>query len=209
MNPQLLKAIFAIFSMKQELKYVLGVFFGILLLPILAVLVITNTGIPVVSNHLASINAKTHQIEIHDPATGKVIATINADTIFPVSGVVTLEFGESDLPYQPFHTGIDIANSNRKIGDPVTSFMLGTVTYAGEISWGYGKHIIIDNGNNISSLYAHLDKIFVYKGQEIKTTDQVIGHEGTTGWSTGPHLHFETRVFGIPVNPRTFLSGNP
>ena len=49
----------------------------------------------------------------------------------------------------------------------------------------------------------------VVKGQEIKTTNQVIGLEGTTGWSTGAHLHFEIRVFGIPVNPRTFLEGNP
>jgi murein DD-endopeptidase MepM/ murein hydrolase activator NlpD len=83
--------------------------------------------------------------------------------------------------------------------------MPGKVIYAGEIFWGYGKHIIIDHGNNITSVYAHLDKIFVVPGQEIKTTDQVIGNEGSTGWSTGPHLHFEVRVFGIPVNPRTFL----
>jgi murein DD-endopeptidase MepM/ murein hydrolase activator NlpD len=54
-----------------------------------------------------------------------------------------------------------------------------------------------------------LDKILVIPGEEIKTTDQVIGLEGSTGWSTGPHVHFQIDVFGIPVNPRTFLTGNP
>jgi len=97
-----------------------------------------------------------------------------------------------------------------KVGDPVNAFLPGKVIYAGEIFWGYGKHIIIDHGNNITTVYGHLDKIFVVKGQEITTTKQVIGREGQTGWATGPHLHFEIRVFGIPVNPRTFLGqGNP
>jgi murein DD-endopeptidase MepM/ murein hydrolase activator NlpD len=87
--------------------------------------------------------------------------------------------------------------------------MPGKVLYAGEISWGYGKHIIIDHGDNVISLYGHLDKIFVAKGDEIKTTTKVIGLQGRTGWATGVHTHFEIRVFGIPVNPRTFLEGNP
>jgi murein DD-endopeptidase MepM/ murein hydrolase activator NlpD len=82
--------------------------------------------------------------------------------------------------------------------------MKGTVIYADELSWGYGKHIIIDNGNNISSLYGHLSKIYVTKGEEVKQ-GQIIGAEGSTGWSTGPHLHFQVDIYGIPVNPRTFL----
>ena len=87
---------------------------------------------------------------------------------WPVKGVITLEFGESDLPYQPFHTGIDIANPNGKVGDPITPFMNGKVIYAGEIFWGFGKHIIIDHGNNITSIYGHLNKIFVYPGEKLK-----------------------------------------
>jgi len=70
---------------------------------------------------------------------------------------------------------------------------------------GYGKHVIIDHGNNISTVYAHLDKVFVYKGQKVKMGD-VLGSEGSTGWATGPHLHFEIRVYGIPVNPKVFLT---
>lgn len=196
-----------LWSYKKELFYVSLTFLGVLLLPFIAVLVIANTGIQLVSDQLASVDATTHQVEIHDP-TGKVVATIDATTTWPVTGVITLEFGEIDLPYQPFHTGIDIANPQGRIGDPITPFMKGKVIYAGEISWGYGKHIIIDNGNNITSIYAHLSKINVKKDDEVKPGD-VIGLEGQTGWATGPHLHFQINVFGIPVNPRVFLVGNP
>lgn len=208
MNPFQVSTIATLFSMKRELKIVLGTFLGILLLPFIAVLVITNTGIPVVSDHLASVNIKTHKVEIHDPATGKVIATIDVATTWPVAGVITLEFGESDLPYQPFHTGIDIANPNGKIGDPVTPFMKGKVIYADEINWGYGKHVIVDNGNNITSIYAHLSEIDTKVGATVAVGD-IIGKEGMTGWATGPHVHFQINVFGIPVNPRTFVMGNP
>jgi murein DD-endopeptidase MepM/ murein hydrolase activator NlpD len=206
-NPLFLKAIITAFSFRKELKYVIFTFLGVLLLPVVAVILLTQSGINIISDHLATVNVHTDAVQIHDP-TGKVIAEINNPMVWPVTGVVTLEFGAVDLPYQPLHTGIDIANPNGQVGDPVTPFMDGTVTYAGEIFWGYGKHIIIDHGNNITSVYAHLDKIFVIKGQKV-TTDTVIGREGKTGWATGPHLHFEIRVFGIPVNPRTFLAGNP
>lgn len=203
MNPSL-KAIIPLFSYRKELTYILVTFLFILLIPILSIIIATNTGIEIIADRLASINVKTHKIEIHDP-TGKVISEINVTTTWPTQGTVTLEFGEIDLPYQPLHTGIDIAG---KTGDPITSFMKGTVTYAGEISWGYGKHIIIDHGNNVTSLYGHLSAINVKKGDEVKPGD-VIGLEGSTGWATGPHLHFEIRVFGIPVNPKTFINTNP
>lgn len=209
MNPLLFFKIASVWSFRRELFYVSLAFFLALLVPFIAVIILTQTGIDLVSERLATSNEKTNEVELRDPATGKIIATINSSTKWPVSGTVTLEFGEIHLPYQPLHTGIDIANPNGRIGDSVTAFMPGKVIYASEISWGYGKHIIIDHGNNITSVYGHLDKIFVVKGQEITSTDQVIGHEGKTGWATGPHLHFEVRVFGLPVNPRTFLQGNP
>ena len=173
-------------------------------MPVIAALIITNAGVPAVSDKLASVNSKNHKIEIHDP-TGKVIATITADTVWPVSGTVTLEFGESDLPYQPFHTGIDIAH---KIGDPITPFMKGKVLSANHLSWGYGNYVVIDHGNDITSLYGHMSETDVKAGQEVQPGD-VIGKEGSTGWSTGPHVHFQINVFGVPVNPRTFISGNP
>jgi murein DD-endopeptidase MepM/ murein hydrolase activator NlpD len=114
---------------------------------------------------------------------------------------VTNEFGETHLPYYLHHSGIDIAS---KKGDPITPFMPGKVTYAGEIFWGFGKHVIVDHGDNITSVYGHLSKISTKKGDDVKPGD-VIGLEGSTGWSTGTHLHFQINVFGIPVNPRVFL----
>ncbi|MCL4354809.1 M23 family metallopeptidase [Patescibacteria group bacterium] len=193
-----------LWSFRKELFYVTLSFILILLIPVFAVFILTHAGINVVSDKLATVNQQTHKVQIRDPRTGQVIKEIDAQVVWPLTGVITLEFGESDLPYQIFHTGIDIANANGQIGDPVTPFMDGKVIYAGEIFWGYGKHIIIDHGNNITSLYGHLDKIYVVNGQKVTTSD-VIGKQGSTGWSTGPHTHFEIRVYGIPVNPRTFL----
>lgn len=173
-------------------------------MPVIGVIVITNTGIPAVSDSLTNLNTKTHQIDVRDP-TGKVIAHIDIATALPVHGVVTLEFGESDLPYQPFHTGIDIVD---KIRDPITPFMKGRVQSVNHLSWGYGNYVVIDHGNNITSLYGHMSETNATPGQIVQPGD-VIGKEGSTGWSTGPHVHFEIKVFGIPVNPRTFLEKDP
>lgn len=204
MNPKIL---LALWSFKKELKFVALAFIIVMSLPIVAIFMLTNAGIDIVSDKLATVNTITQTVQIHDPS-GKVIKEITQAVTWPVSGVITLEFGESNWPYQPFHTGIDIANPNGHDGDQIHPFMDGKVIYAGEIFWGFGKHIIIDNGNHITSIYAHLSKILVFPGQQV-TVNQVIGLEGHTGWATGPHLHFQIDVFGIPVNPRTFLQGNP
>lgn len=191
-------------SYRKELKIVISAFLLILLLPVIAVIILTQTGINIVSDKLVSLDSITNKVEIHDPISGKVITIISSPMVWPVKGIITLEFAKPDLPYQLFHTGIDIANPEGKIGDDITPFMDGTVIYAGQTAIGYGKHVIIDHGDNVTSLYGHLDKILVYKGQKVKIGD-VIGKEGSTGWSTGPHLHFQINVFGIPVNPRVFL----
>jgi len=196
--------VFTLWSYRKELKIVTGAFLLILLLPVVAVIILTQTGINIVSDKLVSLDSSTNTVEIHDPTSGVVITTISSPMIWPVKGVITLEFGKSDLPYEIMHTGIDIANPQGKIGDNISPFMDGTVIYAGETAIGYGKHIIIDHGNNVTSLYGHLDKVLVYKGEKV-TINDVIGKMGSTGWSTGPHVHFQINVFGIPVNPRVFL----
>jgi len=203
-----LSAIAAIWSFHRELKFVLFAFLITLLIPVLAVILVANVGLNIVSNSLATFNPQTNTVEIRDPRTGLVVQSLKIVGVWPVNGVVTLEFGESNFPYQVFHTGIDIANPNHQIGDPVTTFTEGTVTFAGQTPLGLGKHVIIDHGNNITSYYGHLSAVYATKGQQVKPGD-IIGAEGETGWATGPHVHFQINVYGIPVNPRTFLQGNP
>lgn len=189
-----------IFSFKRELKLVLLAFIVVIMLPVIAVFILAHTGINVVSDALVGVDSETKNVQILDPTTGEVVSEVDHTIAWPVQGVITLEFAQSS-GYQVFHTGIDIANN---LGTPISPLMQGKVVYAGEIFWGYGKHIIIDHGDNITSLYGHLDKIYVFEGQEVKIGDE-IGKMGSTGWSTGSHLHFESRVYGIPVNPRVFL----
>lgn len=98
------------------------------------------------------------------------------------------------------HTGLDMRGDT---GDPVRATANGTVTIAG---WqgGYGKMVEIDHGNGISTRYGHLSGIDVEVGKEVKN-GQIIGKLGSTGRSTGPHLHYETRVDGDAVDPLKFL----
>src|SRR5439155_17755402 len=93
--------LYNIWSFRKELKYVVIAFLVILSLPIIAVFILTNAGIDVVSQKLATVNSQTQAIQIHDPATGNVIKEISPQVTWPMGGVVTLEFGESDWPYQP------------------------------------------------------------------------------------------------------------
>ncbi len=206
MNPNLLKSIMAIHSLKREFQIVSLTFILLFTIPIFSIFILTNAGIQIVSDQLVSQDTHTHNVDIHDPITGKVIATVPITSTWPLHGVVTLEFGANDLPYQPLHTGIDIANVE---GTPIVAAISGTVIYSDEINWGYGNHIVIDNGNNIVSLYGHLSERNVQKGDKVVAGQTIIGKEGETGWATGPHLHFEIDVFNIPVNPRTFIEGDP
>ena len=171
------------------------------MLPVIAVILLTQVGINIISDKLVDQNPTNQSIQIKDPTTGEVTLEIHPTVVWPTKGVITLEFAQSSM-YQVFHTGIDLAS---KLDEPVNPAMDGTVIYAGEIFWGYGKHVIIDHGNNVTTIYAHLNKIYVYKGQKVTTSD-VIGGQGKTGWATGVHLHFQVNVYGIPVNPRVFLS---
>jgi murein DD-endopeptidase MepM/ murein hydrolase activator NlpD len=194
-------------SFRTEVKVVIISLVAILLLPVFAVIVIAESGLSIVSDALAIFNPVTHMVEVRDP-DGKVVVQLQATTTWPSRGYVSLEFGE-ESPYQKHHTGIDIANPLGLTGDPVTAFIAGKVTKAdpSEES-GYGKHVIVDHGNNITSLYGHLSAVNVIEKQDVKPGD-VIGLEGDTGHATGPHVHFEVRVYGIPVNPRVFMVGEP
>lgn len=103
--------------------------------------------------------------------------------------------------YKFFHPGLDLDGIT---GDDIKSIKKGVVETAQYSTIGYGKHVIIDHGNGIKSLYAHLSKINVKEG-DIVTTDTVLGEMGTTGRSFGDHLHLEVRDHGIPINPLSIL----
>jgi len=127
--------------------------------------------------------------------------------IKPVIGVITSNFGSREHPVfkiVSFHSGIDIAGQNLT---PVHAANYGKIISTG-YRGGYGNTIIISHGKykgiNTSTLYAHLDQIFVAENQIVKK-GQIIGLEGSTGTSTAPHLHFEVRKNGIPVNPLQFI----
>ena len=121
----------------------------------------------------------------------------------PASGRISSRFGNRYHPVlhrHKLHTGEDIAAG---YGAPFRAARGGRVLYAG---WqtAYGKTIIIDNGNGTTTLYGHASKLNVRAGQAVKA-GQNIGNVGSTGWSTGPHLHFEVRKSGRPVDPSQFV----
>lgn len=115
----------------------------------------------------------------------------------PVSGTITSKYGYRS---SGFHTGLDIATSS---GTPIHAAAAGTVTYAG---WkgSYGNLVIIDHGNGYQTYYAHCSAIYVSVGEYV-TTDTAISAVGSTGNSTGPHLHLEIRINGSTVNPQNYL----
>jgi len=122
--------------------------------------------------------------------------------IWPIGGVVTSEYGPR---WGSFHPGIDIAGPN---GGPIVAARSGVVIYAAYNDGGYGNYVIIDHGDGFVTAYAHQSRLAVKEGQSV-SQGQVVGYEGSTGFSTGPHLHFEVRSGGSARDPRDYVSGNP
>ena len=124
-------------------------------------------------------------------------------SIKPVNGLFTSHFGYRKSPFtgRPvMHSGIDFAAS---IGTAVSAPADGIVKYVG-YHGSYGKLVTLSHGYGVETRYAHNSRIYVKKGQKI-TRGQVISAVGNTGKSTGPHLHYEVRVHGIPVNPLNYI----
>ncbi len=120
---------------------------------------------------------------------------------WPLSGFrITTYFGQRGA-YQRYHTGIDLA---APYGTPIVAAKAGQVEVAGWSSFGYGFHVVLDHGGGVETLYAHMSRIAVRAGAWVEA-GEVIGYVGSTGWSTGPHLHFEVRVGGVPRNPLAYL----
>ena len=123
--------------------------------------------------------------------------------VWPAEGEITSPFGWRVHPIfgtQRLHTGIDIGAD---YGDATRAADGGVVIHSDWMG-GYGNAVIIDHGNGISTLYAHNSQLLVSEGQTV-AKGQTVARVGSTGYSTGPHLHFEVRQNGTPVNPLNFL----
>ena len=130
---------------------------------------------------------------------GVALARSLSGFIWPARGVFTSGFGIRRHPIfriRRMHTGQDIA---APYGTPVQAASDGRVIYTGWFG-GYGKIVVVDHGDGVSTLYAHLSKILTRSGARLRR-GEVVGRIGSTGYSTGPHVHFEVRVNGRPIDP--------
>ena len=126
-----------------------------------------------------------------------------APTLWPVVGRITGVFGERLDPFSgegAFHSGLDIAS---RYGDEIRATGDGVVDTV-EQRAGYGRLVIVDHGFGVTTWYGHLSGFNVQVGMRVKCGD-VIGYEGDSGRSTGPHLHYEVRIYNTPVNPWRYL----
>jgi murein DD-endopeptidase MepM/ murein hydrolase activator NlpD len=134
------------------------------------------------------------------PGLGEVSFT---PTLWPVIGRITGSFGERLDPFSgegAFHTGVDISS---QYGDGVRAAADGVVTHA-NVHAGYGRLVVVDHGFGVASWYGHLSTFAVAPGMRIKRGD-IIGYVGVSGRTTGPHVHYEVRINGAPVNPMRYL----
>ena len=152
----------------------------------------------------------TNTLEI---AKENIIKKLNIDTteeisningikiaILPITGTISSRYGVSSSIRSSKHTGLDIAAPK---GTPIKVIADGKVTFAAQ-SGSYGYLVKVDHGNGVETWYAHTSKMYVTVGKEVKAGD-VIAAVGSTGNSTGPHLHLEVRINGEHVNPQKYL----
>jgi len=146
----------------------------------------------------ANLTARIRQLEQELKAKGKLVGN-SSGFVWPTEGPVTSPFGMRMHPIlhtMRMHTGIDIG---APYGQAIVAVQDGVVLQAGWIK-GYGQTVIISHGNGITTLYAHQSAILVSEGQQV-SQGSTIGRVGSTGLSTGPHLHFEVRKDGEPQDP--------
>lgn len=142
-------------------------------------------------------------MDITDATTRDWVRMASAPTLWPVDGRITSGFGERMDPFDregAFHRGVDISS---QIGTPVIAPADGIVRFA-DLMNGYGRAIMVDHGQGITTLYGHLSGFGVANGQIVHRGD-TLGYVGQSGRSTGPHLHYEVRIFNTPVNPYKYL----
>lgn len=134
---------------------------------------------------------------------GQIVIRGTGQFTYPTNAPITSSFGTRIHPilgYRRFHAGVDFGATH---GSTIRSADSGTVIFSGWYG-GYGRSVIVDHGGGLTSLYAHASELYVNEGEPVKR-GQAIAAVGSTGLSTGPHLHFEVRKNGDPVNPMNYL----
>ncbi|MDP8971232.1 MAG: M23 family metallopeptidase, partial [Actinomycetota bacterium] len=147
--------------------------------------------------------AATRQGAVRTAAAGTPSAPRAGRLLWPAQGPKTSDFGWRTHPLfgtRSFHAGIDIGAGH---GAPIWAADAGVVV-AAAARGGYGNTVVVDHGEGLSTLYAHQSRVAARPGQAV-SRGQVIGYVGSSGYSTGPHLHFETREDGTPVDPMRYL----
>ncbi len=153
--------------------------------------------------------AKTTNTATVKKATGTVNTGFNISgskvslgisLIKPISGIITSRFAESSRIRSSRHTGLDISAST---GTPIKAAASGTVTFSGR-KGSYGNLIVVTHGNGVQTYYGHCSALYASTGQQV-SQGQTIAAVGSTGNSTGPHLHLEIRVNGVAYNPQNYL----
>jgi murein DD-endopeptidase MepM/ murein hydrolase activator NlpD len=160
-----------------------------------------NENLKEASGAVSKQNASFNEISTYLNKQRSILAA--TPSIWPIKGWITSGFGKraSPLTGEPGrHYGVDIAN---EVGSPIRATADGMVVYAG---WetGYGRVVVIEHGYGFSTRYGHCSVIDVKVGDEVKR-GQVISYVGSTGRSTGSHLHYEVRLHGVPVDPEKYL----
>ncbi|HBF13809.1 MAG TPA: hypothetical protein DDW49_10585 [Deltaproteobacteria bacterium] len=149
---------------------------------------------------------ESHINEIFQINRDKIRYLNSTPNLLPVNGFITSGFGVRRAPYSgqfKMHYGLDIASP---MGTPIKAPAKGRVVFAKSDS-GYGRKIVIDHGFGVTTLYGHASQIYVKEGDQV-SRGAVIGAVGSSGSSTGPHVHYEVHVDGIPTNPFQFV-GKP
>ena len=145
----------------------------------------------------ASLAAKIRSAQSSSIVPAPTGAASSAGFVWPVQGVLTSGFG---WRWGRMHEGVDIAVAN---GTPVVAAKAGVVIVAGWMG-GYGNLVVIDHGGGVATAYGHNTSVTVGVGQQVEQ-GQLIAYSGSTGHSTGPHVHFEVRINGSPVDPMGYL----
>ena len=157
---------------------------------------------------LTALPPTSTQLNNSKPNAIPITSTNGDGPIWPIKGRITTQFGVAHWPYQPTHTGLDISDGKRSGTTAIKPFRSGKVIETIKSNSGYGNHVIVDHGNGVTSWYAHLYSISVKVGDQV-STNTTIGYEGSTGMSTGTHLHFEVRVNNKVADPHKFVAGEP